>query len=110
MKIGILGFQGAVIEHQRHIEQLGQEAVVVRYKEQLAEIVGIILPGVKTKKTFPQKLSDLTRIKFRRQVLIYNEKSASYKKCGFQTDKDHFSKDEFRKRYEASFGPLPITL
>lgn len=23
MKIGILGFQGAVIEHQRHIEQLG---------------------------------------------------------------------------------------
>ncbi len=29
MKIGILGFQGAVIEHQRHIEQLGQEAVVV---------------------------------------------------------------------------------
>ena len=45
MKIGILGFQGAVIEHQRHIEQLGQEAVVVRYTEQLAEIDGIILPG-----------------------------------------------------------------
>ncbi len=42
MKIGILGFQGAVIEHQRHIEQLGQEAVVVRYTEQLAEIDGII--------------------------------------------------------------------
>ena len=39
------GFQGAVIEHQRHIEQLGQEAVVVRYTEQLAEIDGIILPG-----------------------------------------------------------------
>ena len=33
MKIGILGFQGAVIEHQRHIEQLGQEAVVVRRGE-----------------------------------------------------------------------------
>ena len=45
MKIGILGFQGAVIEHQRHIEQLGQEAGVVRYTEQLAEIDGIILPG-----------------------------------------------------------------
>lgn len=45
MKIGILGFQCAVIEHQRHIEQLGQEAVVVRYTEQLAEIDGIILPG-----------------------------------------------------------------
>ena len=41
-------FQGAVIEHQRHIEQLGQEAVVVRYTEQLAEIDGIILPGVES--------------------------------------------------------------
>ena len=45
MKIGILGFQGAVIEHQRHIEQLGQEAVVVRYTEQLAEIDGITRRG-----------------------------------------------------------------
>ncbi len=45
MKIGVLGFQGAVIEHQRHIEKLGEEAVVVRYPEQLNELDGIILPG-----------------------------------------------------------------
>ena len=45
MKIGILGFQGAVIEHQRHIEKIGHEAVIVRYPEQLAELDGIILPG-----------------------------------------------------------------
>lgn len=45
MKIGILGFQGAVIEHQRHIEKLGHEAVVVRYPEQLELLDGIILPG-----------------------------------------------------------------
>lgn len=45
MKIGILGFQGAVIEHQRHIEKIGHEAIVVRYPEQLAELDGIILPG-----------------------------------------------------------------
>ncbi len=45
MKIGILGFQGAVIEHQRHIEKLGHEAVNVKYPEQLEELNGIILPG-----------------------------------------------------------------
>ena len=45
MKIGILGFQGAVIEHQQHIQQLEQEAVIVRYREQLETIDGLILPG-----------------------------------------------------------------
>lgn len=45
MKIGILSFQGAVIEHRKHLEQLGQEAVEVRYPEQLDEVEGIILPG-----------------------------------------------------------------
>lgn len=45
MKIGVLGFQGAVIEHQRHIEKVGEEAIVVRYPEQLNELDGIILPG-----------------------------------------------------------------
>lgn len=45
MKIGILGFQGAVVEHQQHIERIGQEALVIRYPEQLNELDGIILPG-----------------------------------------------------------------
>lgn len=45
MKIGILGFQGAIIEHQEHIQKAGAEAVVVRYPEQFDEIQGIILPG-----------------------------------------------------------------
>lgn len=45
MKIGILGFQGAILEHQQHIQRLGHEAVIVRYPEQLDEINGIILPG-----------------------------------------------------------------
>jgi pyridoxal 5''-phosphate synthase, glutaminase subunit Pdx2 len=44
-KIGILGFQGSVVEHQQHIRKLGQEPVVVRYPEQLPEIDAIILPG-----------------------------------------------------------------
>ena len=45
MKIGILGFQGAIIEHQQHIEKLGHTAINVRYPSQLDEIDGIILPG-----------------------------------------------------------------
>lgn len=45
MKIGILGFQGAIIEHQQHLEKIGQQAVIIRYPEQLDEINGIILPG-----------------------------------------------------------------
>lgn len=45
MKIGILGFQGAVIEHQQHVEKLGHQSIVVRYPEQLEEVEGMILPG-----------------------------------------------------------------
>lgn len=45
MKIGILSFQGAVIEHIRHIEKLGHQAIEVKYAEQLDELDGIILPG-----------------------------------------------------------------
>ncbi len=45
MKIGVLGFQGAIVEHCQHIEKVGHEAVVVRYPQQLDELAGIILPG-----------------------------------------------------------------
>ena len=44
-KIGILGLQGAVVEHERAVRRVGQLPVLVRYPEQLAELDGIILPG-----------------------------------------------------------------
>ena len=44
-KIGFLGFQGAIIEHERQIKAIGHEPVIVKYPEQLEEIDGIILPG-----------------------------------------------------------------
>lgn len=44
-RIGILGFQGAFVEHELQIERLGQKAVDVRYPQQLDELDGIILPG-----------------------------------------------------------------
>ena len=44
-KIGILGFQGAIVEHERQIKAIGHEPVIVKYPEQLEEIDGIILPG-----------------------------------------------------------------
>ena len=45
VKIGVLGLQGAVIEHVRSIEESGAEAVVIKKVEQLDEIDGLILPG-----------------------------------------------------------------
>ena len=44
-KIGILGFQGAIIEHERQIKAIGHEPVIVKYPEQLEKIDAIILPG-----------------------------------------------------------------
>ena len=32
-KIGILGFQGAIIEHERQIKAIGHEPVIVKYPE-----------------------------------------------------------------------------
>jgi len=43
--IGVLGLQGAVREHVNAIEANGAKALVVKHKEQLEEIDGLILPG-----------------------------------------------------------------
>ncbi|WP_090833636.1 MULTISPECIES: pyridoxal 5'-phosphate synthase glutaminase subunit PdxT [unclassified Bacillus (in: firmicutes)] len=45
VKIGVLALQGAVREHVRSIEESGAEAVVIKTKEQLSEVDGLILPG-----------------------------------------------------------------
>ena len=45
LKVGVLALQGAVLEHVRSIEESGAEAVVIKSKEQLREVDGLILPG-----------------------------------------------------------------
>lgn len=45
IRIGVLGLQGAVREHVISIEACGAEAVVIKRKEQLDGIDGLILPG-----------------------------------------------------------------
>lgn len=45
VKIGVLGLQGAVREHVQSIEHAGAEPVVIKSKEQLDEVDGLILPG-----------------------------------------------------------------
>ncbi|MDR5659316.1 pyridoxal 5'-phosphate synthase glutaminase subunit PdxT [Serpentinicella sp. ANB-PHB4] len=45
MKIGVLSIQGGVIEHIKHIEAVGCEAVEVKKIEQINDIDGLILPG-----------------------------------------------------------------
>ncbi|MDZ5474665.1 pyridoxal 5'-phosphate synthase glutaminase subunit PdxT [Bacillus sp. 31A1R] len=45
VKIGVLGLQGAVREHVQSVEACGEEAVVIKRKEQLEEVDGLIMPG-----------------------------------------------------------------
>ncbi len=45
-KIGILGMQGAIEEHREKLRKLaGIEPVIVKTKEKIAEVDGLILPG-----------------------------------------------------------------
>lgn len=43
--IGVLGMQGAIREHVRMLDQLGVETRVVRSKEDLTHLDGLVLPG-----------------------------------------------------------------
>lgn len=45
VKIGVLALQGAVREHVWAVEKCGAEAVVIKHKEELADVDGLILPG-----------------------------------------------------------------
>ncbi|WP_212934531.1 pyridoxal 5'-phosphate synthase glutaminase subunit PdxT [Robertmurraya siralis] len=45
IKVGVLALQGAVREHVQAIEACGAEAVVIKKKEQLANVVGLVMPG-----------------------------------------------------------------
>ncbi|SFC19335.1 pyridoxal 5'-phosphate synthase glutaminase subunit PdxT [Clostridium uliginosum] len=45
MNIGVLAFQGSVIEHIKHIEKLGHKAIEVKKVEDLNNIDALILPG-----------------------------------------------------------------
>ena len=45
MKIGVLALQGAFIEHEKKLRELGAEAVEVRLPEDLEGLDGLIIPG-----------------------------------------------------------------
>jgi 5'-phosphate synthase pdxT subunit len=45
MKIGVLSFQGGVVEHLNHIKKLGHIGIEVKKEKDLNEIDAIILPG-----------------------------------------------------------------
>ncbi len=45
MKIGILGFQGGIEEHERMLRRLKVELCRIRYVRQLNEIDALVLPG-----------------------------------------------------------------
>lgn len=43
--IGVLALQGAVIEHIRHLEEVGARAIPVRKQPELDAVDGLVLPG-----------------------------------------------------------------
>lgn len=45
MKVGILGLQGAVREHQWALNRCGVEPVIVKYNQDLEGLSGLIIPG-----------------------------------------------------------------
>ena len=45
MKIGILAVQGAFIEHEKMLSDLGCDCVELRKKEDISSLDGIVLPG-----------------------------------------------------------------
>jgi 5'-phosphate synthase pdxT subunit len=45
IKVGVLGLQGAVSEHVKALKESGAEAIIVKRKEQLDELDGLIIPG-----------------------------------------------------------------
>ena len=45
MKIGVLALQGAFIEHEKMLRDLGAEVIQVRLPEQLDGLDGLIIPG-----------------------------------------------------------------
>jgi len=45
MRIGVLALQGAVREHCVSLEACGVEAVPIKYKEELSNVRGLIIPG-----------------------------------------------------------------
>jgi 5'-phosphate synthase pdxT subunit len=45
MKIGVLAIQGDFDAHRKRLEELGADVVLVRKREQLDEIEGLVIPG-----------------------------------------------------------------
>lgn len=45
VKIGVLGIQGAYEKHARALERSGAKSEIIKYREQLDHIDGLILPG-----------------------------------------------------------------
>src|SRR6059058_2793090 len=70
MKIGVLALQGDFDAHRKRLEELGAEVLLVKKREQLDEIAGLVIPGGESS-TFLKllgeegfaKLKDFVRVK-----------------------------------------------
>ncbi|SCY50764.1 pyridoxal 5'-phosphate synthase glutaminase subunit PdxT [Alkaliphilus peptidifermentans] len=61
MRVGVLGMQGAFVEHVNALEKLKVQAEIVKHEKELDEIHGLIIPGGES--TSIGKLLDASNLK-----------------------------------------------
>lgn len=77
LTIGILGIQGAFEKHAHAISSAGAKALIIKYREQLTSIDGLILPGGES--TTISKMMGF-RISYD-DILAYGEKKPVFGTC-----------------------------
>jgi len=77
VKIGLLALQGDYEKHSRILSQLGMQAELIRYPQQLEDISGLIIPGGES--TTMSKLIDTSE--FRQPILSFAQRSPILGTC-----------------------------
>lgn len=77
IRVGVLALQGAFNAHCKYLKDLGVDAVEVKYKEQLKECDGLIIPGGES--TVMANLLD--RLEMRSDLLLFAQSKPVWGTC-----------------------------
>ena len=109
MKIGILAFQGAFLEHQQKMESLGVETVQVRTSAQLQDLDGLIIPGGEST-TIGKLANDFNMLRF--STCLSSTDGRAYKKTTSWNYDKFLESEDFAGVQELAkaAGPRPTFL
>ena len=103
MTIGVLAVQGAFIEHEHMLENLGIPCIEIRKKEDLSNIDGIILPGGES--TVQGQLLDKLDMKETLRTMISDGLPVLATCAGLILLAEHIGKKE-----ASHLGTMPVTV